>query len=187
LVRPLPNSEFNLPILEEYRGGPTYYGIFGKTNKTAPAFRRDFSARALGFFEDVAQTLPGASDDDEKRDIYPQVENRQRVASHLRRERSKLLATECKIRDGYECQACGFRFEETYGDLGRDFAEAHHLVALASLRPAVKTRLEDLITVCANCHRILHRMEGKRNDFKRLKLLVHRHRNRQGVSQQGRK
>jgi HNH endonuclease len=33
-------------------------------------------------------------------------------------------------------------------------AEAHHIVPLSQLRESVKTRLEDLATVCANCHRL---------------------------------
>ncbi len=120
----------------------------------------------------MARALPNAKQRDERHDVFPQEENRKVVTSHLRRERSRLLATECKIRDKYTCQVCGFRFGNIYGKLGDGFAEAHHKVPLSKLKEGVTTRLEDLITVCANCHRMLHRMEGKQDDFKKLKKLV---------------
>jgi putative restriction endonuclease len=70
---------------------------------------------------------------------------------------------------------CSFRFTAVYGKLGNDFAEAHHITPLGKLRDGVKTRVEDLATVCANCHRMLHRMEGRRSDMGRLKAIVRRH------------
>ena len=33
--------------------------------------------------------------------------------------------------------------------IGKDFAETHHVVPLSRLREHIKTRLEDLVTVCA--------------------------------------
>jgi predicted HNH restriction endonuclease len=96
------------------------------------------------------------------------------VVSHLQRERSRLLATERKILDNYECQVCGLRFEELYGKLGADFAEAHHRVPLHKLGANVRTTLDDLITVCANCHRMLHRMEGNYDDVAELRAIVHK-------------
>lgn len=171
----LARSEFNWPVLEKYGGGRTYYGIFDPTRETAERVNPHFCARAAAFFEDVARAQPRAAVEDEQREVYPRSENRKRVASHLHRERSRLLAVECKIRDNHECQVCRFRFEETYGRLGREFAEAHHLTPLASLRGNVKTRLEDLTTVCSNCHRMLHRMDGEKDDIKKLRAIVRSH------------
>ena len=94
------------------------------------------------------------------------------VTSHLRRERSRYLATERKIHDKYTCQVCGMRFKDIYGELGEDFAEAHHIIPLSKLRGSVKTRIEDLRTACANCHRMLHRMVGKRGDVEKLRAIV---------------
>ena len=165
-------SEFNAPFLEKYREGRTFYGIYDPTRESAQKVSPYFCLRAVDFFEDVARSLPRSKPEDEQRDIYPQCENRKKVVSHLHRERSKLLATECKIRDNYECQVCAHRFEEAYGPIGHEFAEAHHIVPLSQLRESVKTRLEDLATVCANCHRMLHRMAGKRADIRKLKALT---------------
>ena len=173
LAERLRRDEYGVPLFERYRNGWNFYGIYDPTVRLHPsAINPHFCARAAAFFESVARTMPRAKPEDEDREVYPQLENRKVVASHLQRERSRLLATECKIRDDYECQVCGLRFEDFYGILGRGFAEAHHIVPLNKLRGTVKTRLEDLLTVCANCHRMLHRMEGKPSDVVKLRQLV---------------
>lgn len=174
----LRRSEFNAPILEKYDYGRTYYGIYDPTRDTADQINPYFVARVVAFFEDVARALPNANAKDDQHDIYPRTENRKRVASHLQRERSSLLATECKIRDNYTCQVCRFRFERRYGKLGSNFAEAHHLVPLAKLEGQTQTSLEDLTTVCANCHRMLHRMTGQRNDITKLKKAIQKNKQR---------
>jgi|JI10StandDraft_1071094.scaffolds.fasta_scaffold375844_3 hypothetical protein len=101
---------------------------------------------------------------------YPAIENRKIVSLHSRRERSTQLANSAKLRDGFNCRVCDFNFADTYGELGREFAEAHHIIALSKLRQNVKTKVSDLITVCSNCHRMLHRMDGQANDFKKLRI-----------------
>jgi 5-methylcytosine-specific restriction endonuclease McrA len=171
-------SEFNSPFLEKYREGRTFYGIYDPTRASAQTVSPYFCLRAVAFFEDVARSLPRSKPEDDQRDVYPQCENRKKVVSHLHRERSKLVAAECKIRDNYKCQVCAHRFEEAYGPIGREFAEAHHIVPLSQLRESVKTRLEDLATVCSNCHRMLHRMTGKRADIGKLKAITRMQRSR---------
>lgn len=175
LVKRLARSEFSVPILEKHFGGSTYYGIYDPTRETAERLNPRFCARAAAFFEDVARTLPHAIAEDVEREVYPQCENRKRVASHLQRERSRLLAIERKIRDDYACQVCGLRFEDRYGKLGIEFAEAHHIVPLSQLRENVRTSIDDLTTVCGNCHRMLHRMEGERGDIEKLSAIVRKH------------
>jgi HNH endonuclease len=170
----LPLTAFNSPILESYDSGYTYFGVYDPTFGDARRPQSRFVASAVAFFVDVARAMPGASADDELSDVFPQYENRQLVASHLRRERSRLLASECKRRDGYRCQVCSIDFEKVYGNLGREFAEAHHLRPLSTLRGKSRTSLDDLATVCANCHRMLHRMRGVRGDLSKLRALVRR-------------
>ena len=53
--------------------------------------------------------------------------------------------------------ACGFNFGEFYGDIGREFIEVHHLVPLSSAGQRETNPETDLIVLCANCHRIVHR------------------------------
>ena len=176
LVDRVRRSEFNAPFYEDYPNGLKFYGVYNWACTTTDKVNSDFCNRAVAFFEDVARSLPNATSGDGQREVYPQCENRKWVTSHLHRERSGLLVAECKIRDGYRCQVCGLRFEDVYGKLGIEFAEAHHIVPLSKLSGTVKTGLEDLVTVCANCHRMLHRMSGHPDDVKNLRAIVRRDR-----------
>jgi hypothetical protein len=54
------------------------------------------------------------------------------------------------------CEVCGFDFEEKYGTLGKSFIEVHHKTPI-SVNQVRQTKLEDLVCVCSNCHRMLHR------------------------------
>jgi len=59
---------------------------------------------------------------------------------------------------GYLCLACGFDFEKVYGDLGRDFIIVHHVVPVSLIGPDyVINPSRDLVTLCANCHAMIHR------------------------------
>jgi hypothetical protein len=168
----LDRSEFTVPILEKYRS-ETFFGVYDPTRKTNGRVNAHFCERAVGFFLDVARSLPTAEAEDTQRGVYPACENRKLVAAHLARERSRYLAAQCKQRDDHRCQVCDMTFAKAYGEtLGAGFAEAHHLLPFGKLPDRVKTQLADLITVCANCHRMLHRMEGKRGDVGRLRAIV---------------
>lgn len=168
----LNRYEFNAPILELYNDGDTYFGIYDLTRPTSERINRHFVERAVCFYNDVIHSLSGVKDEDKQREIYSKVENRKLVESHLKRERNRLLANDRKEIDKYKCQVCGFHFGKRYGKLGDNFAEAHHLVPLSKLDGEQNTRIEDLATVCANCHRMLHRMTGKRNDIVKLKNII---------------
>lgn len=103
---------------------------------------------------------------------YEGFENRIAVREHLYRERNSKVAQDRKKADLYICQICGFNFEKSYGKYGKNFAESHHIVPLSSSNEIRQTRLEDLITVCSNCHRMLHRMKGEKGDIENLKKTV---------------
>lgn len=100
-----------------------------------------------------------SGDDDAEREYN---EGKQRMRWHRDRERSQAVVNRAKslrLKNDplLRCDACGFSFVETYGDLGKEFVEAHHKVPLAKLEIGTKTKVEDLAMVCANCHRMLHR------------------------------
>ena len=68
-------------------------------------------------------------------------------------------------------------FSAIYGkDLGEEFAEAHHIKPLSRTPVNAKTKLDDLETVCSNCHRMLHCMDNDPSDVKRLRTLVRKFR-----------
>ncbi|WP_376770720.1 HNH endonuclease [Lentzea indica] len=58
--------------------------------------------------------------------------------------------------DRLACEVCTFDFKQTYGDRGAGFAEIHHAVPFHVTGP-IKTRLADLVVLCSNCHRMIHR------------------------------
>jgi 5-methylcytosine-specific restriction enzyme A len=78
---------------------------------------------------------------------------------HLRAEgRNRTIVRRAKeIRD-YTCQACGRRFVDELGEIGKRCIDAHHLTPFGELdaRPRDLDAKTDFAVVCANCHRLLH-------------------------------
>jgi 5-methylcytosine-specific restriction enzyme A len=70
--------------------------------------------------------------------------------------RRKKIADFLKTHPRVLCEACGFDFEATYGQRGREYIEVHHLIPLHE-SGETKTNLVDLMLLCANCHRMVHR------------------------------
>lgn len=74
---------------------------------------------------------------------------------------------------GLNCCACGFNFEEVYGERGEGFIEIHHIKPLSTLEEAVVIDPEtDLVPLCANCHRMVHRRKDKVLTIEELKILL---------------
>lgn len=71
--------------------------------------------------------------------------------------RDSKQAREVKQRDDYTCRICDFRPEAMYGAFGRGCLEAHHLDEVGGRYRATSV-IHRMITVCANCHRVLHRL-----------------------------
>ncbi|MCC6812163.1 MAG: HNH endonuclease [Deltaproteobacteria bacterium] len=55
------------------------------------------------------------------------------------------------------CIACRFNFERRYGQRGADFVEIHHQRPLARSGRVATSAEKDLVPVCSNCHRMIHR------------------------------
>lgn len=54
------------------------------------------------------------------------------------------------------CMVCDFSFLEFYGEIGKGYIEAHHLIPVSQLDGKTKTNINDIALVCSNCHRMLH-------------------------------
>ena len=91
--------------------------------------------------------------------IASTVEDRRAAKHHLMMERKARPAQECLQRDAWTCQVCGVRMRERYG-LDHDLAEAHYIRPLARLAPQQRqvVQVADLVTLCPNCHRAVHRL-----------------------------
>lgn len=84
-----------------------------------------------------------------------------------RLRRSAKLVLNAKERDNYCCQACGFFFK-------RQIVHVHHLDPLSEREKPKKTKLEDLITLCPNCHYLAHHYLRKSHKYKSLNTLLHK-------------
>ncbi len=77
-------------------------------------------------------------------------------------QRSQMLAALIKAKRGYR-EVCEFKFDDMYGDLGTEFLEARHLLPVAR-KKLVKwdSSADSRAGLCANCHRMLHRLLWQR-------------------------
>ena len=67
-----------------------------------------------------------------------------------RRQRDQKLIASRKKKDNYTCQICGFKLK-----IGKNYIiECHHLDPI-SLGER-ETKMDDLISLCPTCHRIIH-------------------------------
>lgn len=179
LKQPLDPREYDRPMYEEYQDSGSDYAYYGQYDSALPVNQENVAGivgRATGFFENVIksrQPEASANEADTEED-YGRVLDRHAVRRHLGRERSRALVEQCNRRDNYRCQVCEMTFKEVYGDVGKGFAEAHHVVPLSKLADTVVSSVKDLVTVCANCHRMLHRLGGEEGDIARLRRMFYR-------------
>ena len=61
---------------------------------------------------------------------------------------------------GKSCMVCSFNFEEKYGELGNEYIVVHHTVPVSQMgNDYVVDPTKDLVTLCANCHAMVHRQD----------------------------
>ncbi|MBX2861122.1 MAG: DUF3578 domain-containing protein [Vampirovibrio sp.] len=102
------------------------------------------------------------------------ISEQRRYILHKKIERNPHIALRVKKVHGYVCQACKFDFTAFYGELGKEYIEAHHLQPLAELpenKPVSMNLKEDFAVLCANCHRMLHRTNAPKRFSEFLKIL----------------
>lgn len=105
---------------------------------------------------------PHGNDVDITEDDEGFPEGKKKLRTHICRERNYKVIKEAKSRykDKHGkliCEICKFDFEEVYGEIGTDFIEGHHTIPVSELEEGDKTRVEDIVLVCSNCHKMLHR------------------------------
>ncbi len=73
-------------------------------------------------------------------------------------ERNPVARKRCIEHYGAKCQVCGFDFEKVYGERGKEYIEVHHIKPLSEIGETYQVDpINDLIPVCSNCHRMIHR------------------------------
>ncbi|WP_167140547.1 HNH endonuclease [Diaminobutyricimonas sp. TR449] len=88
------------------------------------------------------------------------VEGRTRRVETNWYERSRSNRALAIIAHGTTCASCGFSFERSYGELGTGYVEIHHLTPVHLMdAPRVVNPIEELVPLCSNCHRMVHRID----------------------------
>ena len=117
-----------------------------------------FVSKEVKEYQVVFDDLISIEDSENDKEIVSKTEGGKKIVISHRYERSPSLRGAALKIHGYDCAVCGFNFGKVYGIWGKGFCEVHHVRLLSSLGGEDLTDPStDLIAVCANCHRMLHR------------------------------
>ena len=136
--------------------------IWTEFSKNREVLRREADKIRLGIVDGLNDD-PGlklfSPNDDPEASEFP--EGRIRYFMHKKRERNSKLITNLKknaeIKGKLSCEVCGFDFFHTYGNIGKGFTECHHLKPLSEYVPNEKTTKDNIVLICSNCHKMLHK------------------------------
>lgn len=108
----------------------------------------------------IEMTMPQLSGVGEPKPAY--LEGGVAERFHKYRERNAKAVAEKKAQTLAEkghlkCEACNFDYTEAYGERGDGFIECHHETPISASDFAREIKLSDLVLLCANCHRMVHR------------------------------
>ena len=111
---------------------------------------------ALGFSLLLADLFPNEEDDPGSEVALEGAKVERRETAY---ERSWPNRMRCIAIHGTRCAVCGFDFGEAYGELFGGMIEVHHIKPVSSYEKATLVDpAHDLIPLCANCHRAIHRI-----------------------------
>ena len=103
---------------------------------------------------------------------FESKEGKELYKLHRVRERDSTLTHQKKANAKTEgklsCEVCEFSFQDKYNQV---YIECHHKIPIHMGERV--TKLEDLVLVCSNCHRMLHRrIDGRYLSIEELKALI---------------
>ena len=103
----------------------------------------------------------------------PQTEGKEKIRIQTYYERNRKLRAQAIKIHGTKCAVCGFDFGEKYGPAGEGYIEIHHIVPHASIKKEHGVDPQkDLVPVCSNCHRVIHRPGDKWMSIEDLKKMI---------------
>jgi 5-methylcytosine-specific restriction protein A len=144
----------------EYSGTPTRGGRLDRV--VAEAFRTDpagMQATASAIRDVLAEgailpeDAPAEEDRVEEGGILEYLARRHERDRGIRERK---IAAVRQSGAAVACEVCGFDFGAVYGSRGAGYIEVHHRRPLHVSGP-VTTGVDDLVLLCANCHRMCHR------------------------------
>jgi len=128
------------------------------TYRTGTTFRLDQTQfdRIMFYWTDDLGEQEEPRDLVVKNAIY--FEGRAKECRSILYERSKPAREDCLKEYGYDCSVCEMNFEESYGEVGKQFIHVHHIDPVASKTGEYEIDPQkDLIPVCPNCHAMIHK------------------------------
>jgi len=108
-------------------------------------------------------------------EIKMDLEGKYRFVLHKERERSSALRKAkvdvfLKTHAFIHCELCNSNLNDIYpAYLADGYIEVHHIKPISSLHEHTPTHLDDLILLCPNCHRMVHRNKNAENNLEELK------------------
>ncbi|ABS56237.1 HNH endonuclease [Methanoregula boonei 6A8] len=148
---------FSLSIMRQHNGTN-----FPVTESEWDILSKEIEKRTLTKYEEIF-TCPEYFTEGKEREIIQTIYERN---SKLREMAIKMHGTTCSV--------CGFNFAKKYGILSEGYIEIHHLVPHSEHKIKGESEINpetDLIPLCSNCHRIIHKPE-KMLSIEELKKIV---------------
>ena len=150
-----------LSNLPEYQGGPTRHKC------VACAFMDGVGQGAADPDRDTVEIVDAGEQGSPGNVEGTPVWRTHRVYERDRRNRARAIAYR-----GNTCQGCGFSFDKAYtSEHARGYIEVHHVYPLSE-GPMEVNPYEDLIPLCANCHRMVHRQSDDWLSLEELQQLM---------------
>lgn len=133
-----------------------------KTENDSGVAKIDYFEAQIHFKNLVRRDDGWYASEEENYTLTPQLETalfegekKQRLISYY--ERNPKNKSECIAHHGVTCKVCGFDFEAVYGELGRNYIQAHHIVPMHKIGKRYQINpKKDLVPLCANCHVMIH-------------------------------
>lgn len=121
--------------------------------------RRDLRSAFQNYLRFVRDQFELNDSSEDEEEVESRTEGGKKVYISIQAERDLHLRNKAIALHGTSCMACKFNFGQFYGKWGQDYIEVHHLIPLGgSGDKKRKTNPKtDLIVLCANCHRMVHR------------------------------
>ena len=153
----LPDQDLGRPLIEAYDEGQKFVGMYFNWKSKRPLLGlRLIIRRSAQFLAEMADALMQLSAKHTDDDLPVEVRKVRVSTTAVRRNRRQ--AELRKKRDGYRCRICGRLPSDRYGVEGHACLQVHHIEAIHTGRKTSYS-LADLITVCANCHAVLGRLD----------------------------
>ncbi len=150
----LPIEKRDFPIPRKQEGFMGQRNIWYADRDDMPEVK-DFVLEVIQFINNkgIVSQAPGSD--------MPKSEGTLQYISCIRKKRSAKLVKDKKDEafkdfDNLCCAVCNFNFAANYGEWGKKCCEVHHLNQLSKSDGEVETTLEELVIICANCHRVIH-------------------------------